>query len=54
VKINEGINQDKDPICGMSINLEKAKYKSTYNGNIYGFCSTNCKDKFDKDPDPYV
>lgn len=52
--IHEGINQEKDPVCGMSINLEEAKYKNKYNDKEYVFCSTNCKDKFDKDPNRYV
>lgn len=49
-KVDEEINEVKDPICGMKVNLEKTKFKSTYEGKEYGFCSTGCKAEFDKNP----
>ncbi|KKQ81425.1 MAG: hypothetical protein UT77_C0001G0243 [Candidatus Daviesbacteria bacterium GW2011_GWC2_40_12] len=53
-KVDEEINEVKDPICGMKVNLEKTKYKSTYEGKEYGFCSENCKAEFDKNPYQYA
>ena len=50
LKINEGVNQARDPICGMRVDLNKTKYKSTYEGREYGFCSESCKAEFDKNP----
>ncbi len=38
----------KDPICGMKINLNQTQYQSTYMGKTYGFCSSSCKETFDK------
>ncbi|HCE30959.1 YHS domain-containing protein [Candidatus Daviesbacteria bacterium RIFCSPHIGHO2_01_FULL_40_24] len=38
----------------MKVNLEKTKYKSTYEGKEYGFCSENCKAEFDKNPYQYA
>jgi len=40
----------KDPICGMTVEDKDAKAKSTYEGKTYHFCSTSCKEKFEKDP----
>jgi Cu+-exporting ATPase len=43
-----------DPVCGMEIAAEKSAGKSTYEGNDYFFCSTNCKSKFDADPESFI
>ncbi len=42
----------KDPICGMEV--QNTKFKSTYKGKQYAFCSGNCKVTFDKSPDKYA
>ncbi len=42
-----------DPVCNMEIN-EKSKFKSSYNGKVYFFCSASCKQSFEKEPDKYV
>jgi len=42
-----------DPICGMQVEESKAAGQSEYNGKTYYFCSTSCKDKFDKSPEDY-
>ena len=44
----------KDPVCGMQIEREKAAGSSTYKGEVYYFCSLQCKAKVDKDPDKYL
>ncbi|MCR4335154.1 MAG: heavy metal translocating P-type ATPase [archaeon] len=36
----------KDPVCGMEIEQETAKFKETVNGKEYYFCSKDCRDKF--------
>ena len=43
----------KDPICGMNVDEKKAKYISDINGQKIYLCSSNCKDKFDKEPEKY-
>ena len=43
-----------DPICGMEVDPETAKYTSTYEGKTYYFCAPGCKRSFDKDPKGYV
>ncbi len=44
----------KDPICGMTVDEKKAKFKSDYNGKTYYFCSPTCKATFDKNPKKYA
>ena len=43
--------QVKDPVCGMTVNVSAAKYKSQYDGKDFYFCCAGCKQKFDKQPD---
>lgn len=44
----------KDPVCGMELTLETAEARSEYQGQTYYFCSLDCKETFDKDPEKYV
>lgn len=43
-----------DPVCGMEIEPMNAAAQTTYQGNTYYFCSQECKDNFDKNPQKYV
>jgi membrane fusion protein, copper/silver efflux system len=43
----------KDPVCGMPLS-GKAEQSSVYHGARYGFCSKDCKDKFDQNPSVYI
>jgi Cu+-exporting ATPase len=45
---------EKDPVCGMSIDPQKAAGKSEYQGKTFYFCSADCKQAFDKEPQRYV
>lgn len=44
----------KDPVCGMEIKPEKAAASAQFNGQTYHFCSTGCKQKFDRAPEKYT
>lgn len=44
----------EDPVCGMMVNPDDAEAKSTWAGKTWYFCSTECKRKFDADPEQYV
>ena len=44
----------KDPVCGMEITPDKAAASSQFNGKTYYFCSTGCKQKFDRAPEKYM
>ncbi len=44
----------KDPVCGMTVDPEKAAGASEYQSTTYFFCSSGCKRKFDTAPDRYL
>ncbi len=44
----------KDPVCGMSVDEETAKWTSEYKGKTYYFCNEGCKKAFEKAPERYV
>jgi Cu+-exporting ATPase len=43
-----------DPVCGMSVDESSAEATSTYKGKTYYFCSEDCKETFDKEPETYA
>ncbi len=43
-----------DPVCGMQIDDQKAPAKSQYHGTTYYFCSSECKGKFDQQPQQFA
>ena len=44
----------KDLVCGMEVKEEEAAGSSLYKGKKYYFCSKNCKEKFDENPEEYI
>jgi xanthine dehydrogenase accessory factor len=44
----------RDPICGMTVDIRKAKYKSEFDGKPFYFCCGGCKQTFDQQSDKYV
>ena len=44
----------RDPICGMTVDVSKAKHKSEFQGTTHYFCCVGCKQTFDKQPDKYA
>jgi xanthine dehydrogenase accessory factor len=44
----------RDPICGMTVDVSKAKHKSEFQGVSFYFCCVGCKQTFDKQPDKYA
>ena len=50
----EVILVDKDPVCGMDVDKQKAAGHSEHQGKTYYFCSLACKQKFDKEPAKYA
>jgi YHS domain-containing protein len=43
-----------DPVCGMSIDPTTAAGTSSYAGQVYYFCSVECKREFDSNPQKYL
>ena len=44
---------ERDVVCGMQVDPDKAAATSQYNGKTYYFCSMSCKQKFDANPSQY-
>jgi len=44
----------KDPVCGMSVDPQKATAASVHGGRTFYFCATSCRDKFEKEPAMYA
>ncbi|HUD50093.1 HAD-IC family P-type ATPase, partial [Parvibaculum sp.] len=44
----------KDPVCGMTVDPETAKYRAGRDGQTWYFCSANCEAKFRADPETYL
>jgi Cu+-exporting ATPase len=44
----------KDPVCGMDVTYETAQARSEYDGQTYYFCSLDCKEQFDRNPEAYI
>jgi YHS domain-containing protein len=47
-------SMERDVVCGMDVDPDKAAGSSQFNGKIYYFCSKGCKTKFDADPQKYT
>ncbi len=45
--------KDADPVCGKTVATDMAK-PSVYAGNVYYFCSRECREAFEAAPDIYV
>ena len=44
----------EDPVCGMEVTIETAPARSIYEGQVYYFCSQDCKEAFDKNTEEYI
>ena len=43
-----------DPVCGMTIDKEKAPFERENSGETFFLCSSECARRFDVDGDAYV
>jgi P-type Cu+ transporter len=46
--------QEKDPVCGMTVNPATAKHIYEYHGRNFYFCAASCRQKFKVNPDIYL
>ncbi len=44
----------KDPVCGMRVDENRTEFKTQFAGNKYFFCSDECRQEFEAEPDTYV
>lgn len=42
------MHKEIDPVCGMEVDPSTARYKTLYKGKVYYFCSSLCKEAFEK------
>jgi YHS domain-containing protein len=42
-----------DPVCGMRVD-EKSEFQTQFAGKKYSFCSEECRQAFQADPDEYA
>ena len=45
--------KDTDPVCGKSVRTKNAK-PSVHDGNVYYFCSRDCREIFEAAPELYL
>jgi Cu2+-exporting ATPase len=43
-----------DPVCGMTLDPEKAYSKVEHEGYVFYFCSRKCEEEFNKNPEKYL
>ncbi len=46
-------SKEIDPVCGMTVEMAEAK-STVHDGNVYHFCSQNCREKFEVSPQSYL
>src|SRR6266478_713893 len=44
----------KDPVCGMTVDPEKAAGKVEHGGKTYYFCSKGCAERFSREPEKFL
>jgi xanthine dehydrogenase accessory factor len=47
-------HEEIDPVCGMTVDVATARYRTPYEGRTYSFCSAGCLDRFSADPSAFV
>ncbi|MGH3440978.1 MAG: YHS domain-containing protein, partial [Nitriliruptorales bacterium] len=43
-----------DPVCGMTVDIATAHYRSEHEGETYWFCAAGCQRAFEAAPEGYV
>jgi YHS domain-containing protein len=43
-----------DPVCRMQVSEDNAKATAEHNGQTFYFCSQQCADKFNQNPQKYM
>ncbi len=43
-----------DPVCGMTVDVADARYRTTHEGRTVYFCSAGCLQTFERDPSRFV
>jgi xanthine dehydrogenase accessory factor len=48
------VREARDPVCGMTVDIATARYRSEAAGRITYFCCLRCKETFEQNPERYV
>ena len=51
---SEPRHEEIDPVCGMTVDVADARYRTVHDGRTYYFCSAGCLESFESDPARYV
>lgn len=43
-----------DPVCGMTVEIATAQFKTDYHGQTYYFCARGCQRSFEAEPEKYL
>ena len=43
-----------DPVCGMRVEEKRSEFETQFAGKKYFFCSEECRQAFQADPDEYA
>jgi len=43
-----------DPVCGMRVDEKNAEFQAMFAGKKYFFCSEDCRNEFEENPDEYI
>jgi xanthine dehydrogenase accessory factor len=43
-------HEELDPVCGMTVDVADARYRTVHEGRTYYFCSAGCLESFERDP----
>jgi xanthine dehydrogenase accessory factor len=47
-------HEEIDPVCGMTVDVADARYRTVHDGRTYYFCSAGCLESFESDPARYT
>jgi xanthine dehydrogenase accessory factor len=47
-------HEEIDPVCGMTVDVADARFRTVHDGQTYYFCSAGCLASFTKDPAAYL
>ena len=50
----QGVAMAIDPVCQMEVDEKRAPARSTYENKTYYFCSNQCKESFEEDPEEFI
>jgi Cu+-exporting ATPase len=43
-----------DPVCGMQVDEKSTQWKAAYADRTFSFCSNDCRNKFQANPEKYA